>query len=269
MVETLYNKDTHTILKRYNTVIKTYADGSQKIKSSTYSNFKGHSRKGTLGGTVSDEEWQRLNYKNLYNSKSNLIDLIYHNSMLSEWEYFVTLTFDPNEVDSLNYNEVSTALAKWTDNMKHQNPDMAYVLVPELHESGRIHWHGVFKNVPYWNLEKARSAKTGRLIKKNGVQIYNLTNYKYGHTEVSEIQNQEAVSVYCSKYMTKDMIDLAYKKRYWSSRNLKRPTKEYALFDESTLKFYIDSGKVTYQNDKSVFIESDFDIAKKLFNVIE
>lgn len=254
MVETLYNKETHTILKRYNTVIKTYADGSQKIKSSSYSCFKGHSRKNSSSGKLSDNEFLRHKYTNLYNTKSKLIDLVYHNSLISNWEYFVTLTFDPKEVDSLDYQEVSTALAKWTDNMKHQNPGMAYILVPELHKSGRIHWHGVFKNVPNWKLEAARSANTNRLIYKNGSQIFNLTNYKYGHTTVSKIKNQEAVSVYCSKYMTKDMIDLAYKKRYWSSRNLERPTKEYALFDEETLQFYIEKGEITYQNEKSLFL---------------
>lgn len=251
----LLNKGTHLILAEYNTVIKTYADGSQKIKSNSYSNFLGHGGKRNKGSKLDDEELKRLKYKNLYNSKSKLIDLVYHNSLISHWEYFVTLTFDPEEVDSLDYQEVSTALAKWTNNMKHQNPGMAYILVPELHKSGRIHWHGVFRNVPNWKLEAARSANTNRLIYKNGAQIFNLTNYKYGHTTVSKIKNQEAVSVYCSKYMTKDMIDLAYKKRYWSSRNLERPNKEYALFDDETLKFYIDRGEVTYQNEKSVFLE--------------
>lgn len=251
----LKNSANHLILAEYNTVIKTYADGSQKIKSSSYSIYKGHSGKRNGSSKSDDEELKRLKYKNLYNSKSKLIDLVYHNSMISPWEYFVTLTFDPEEVDSLDYRAVSTALAKWTNNMKHQNPRMAYILVPELHKSGRIHWHGVFRDVPNWKLSPARSAKTNRLIYKNGVQIFNLDNYKYGHTTVSKIKNQEAVSVYCSKYMTKDMIDLDYKKRYWSSRNLERPTKQYALLDEETLKFYIDRGEVTYQNDKTVCFE--------------
>lgn len=255
MVEILKNSVTHTIVGRYNTLIKTYANGTQRLKSSSYSLFKGFSRKNTKGNTLTKKEKERMRFKNLYNSKSKLIDLVYHNSMIEPWEYFVTLTFDPKEIDSLDYHEVSEALSKWTDNMKHQNPNMSYVLVPELHKSGRIHWHGVFRNVPNWTLAPARSSKTNRLIYKNGVQIFNLENYKYGHTTVSKIQNQEAVSVYCSKYMTKDMIDLNYKKRYWSSRNLERPTKEYALFDEETLQFYIEKGEVTYQNQKSICLE--------------
>lgn len=255
-VLTHYNKTTHTIVKAYNTTIKTYADGSQKIKHSNFSCFKGLGRK-KGSGSLTEKDAARHKYRNMQNSKANLIDLVYHNSLISPWEYFVTLTFDPKEVDSLNYAEVSKSLAKWTDNMKHQNPDMSYVLVPELHKSGRVHWHGVFKNVPNWSLSPARSAKTGNLIYQNGVQIFNLDNYSYGHTTVSRIKNQEAVSVYCSKYMTKEMIDLAYKKRYWCSRNLERPTREYAMLDEETLEFYIDKGEVTYQNERSMFIAVD------------
>ncbi len=254
-VETLYNSETHTILKRYNTVIKQYADGSQKIKHYRYSCFKGHCRKKSNSSRNKDNDKLRSSYKNLYHSRSKLIDLVYHNSLINPWEYFVTLTFNPEEVNSLDYVEVSTMLAKWLDNMKHQNPEMSYILVPELHKSGRIHWHGVFSGVPNWNLVPARSPNTNRLIYKNGVQIFNLTNYKYGHTTVSKIQNQEAVSVYCSKYMTKDMIDLNYKKRYWSSRNLQRPSKKYALFDEKTLQFYIDKGEVTYENKNFISLE--------------
>lgn len=251
----LKNSVNHTIVARYNTVIKTYADGSQKIKSSSYSNFKGFSRKNTLGSTLTDEELERIRYKNLYNSKLKLIDLVYHNSMIKPWEYFVTLTFNPKKVDSLNYLEVSDALANWLDNMKHQNPNMAYVLVPELHESGRVHFHGLFRDVPNWKLSPAKNPNTGEFIYQNDTQIFNLKGFKYGFTTVSKIKNQEAVSVYMSKYMTKELITLNYKKRYWSSRNLERPTKQYALLDEETLKFYIDKGKVTYQNDKSVFLE--------------
>lgn len=255
-VKTFYNAETHTIAYAYNAVKKVYADGTKKIKYHTYNSFKGLNRKKS-GGVSSSKDKLRSKYKHLYTSKSNLIDLIYHNSLIKPWEYFVTLTFDPKIVDSLDYSEVSETLQKWTDNMKHQNPNMSYVLVPELHESGRIHWHGVFSNVPNWKLTPARSAKTGRLIYKKGVQIFNLSNYKYGHTTVSRIQNQKAVSVYCSEYMTKDLIDLNYKKRYWASRNLERPNIEYAYFDEETLQFYIENCELDYSSDKTLILNQE------------
>ncbi len=249
-VKSVYNTPMHSHVKIYNTEIKTYADGSKKIKYHSYGVVKGLSRKRVGVGDEKNRDYCR--YKNLYKSKQKLIDLVYHNALVSSWEYFVTLTFDPKIVDSLDYECVSKALAKWIDNMKHQNPNMSYILVPELHKSGRIHWHGVFKSVPNWKLEPARNENTGRLIYKNGVKIYNLVNYKYGHTTVSEIQNQEAVSVYCSKYMTKDMIDLDYKKRYWSSRNLEKPNIEYAYFNEENLDFYIEKGEDLYRSENTI-----------------
>lgn len=63
--------------------------------------------------------------------------------------------------------------------MKHQNPDMSYILAPEPHpKSGRIHFHGIFRNVPNWVLKEARNPHTNRLIKRNGLQIYNYNSFK-------------------------------------------------------------------------------------------
>lgn len=257
-VITYKNTSTHTILKAFNTSIKTFADGSKKIKHTKYNRFKGFSRK-KGGGECTEEVKERLSYNNSYRTKANLIDLVYHNSLIQPWEYFVTLTFNPEEVDSLNYNVVSEALAKWLDNMKHQNKRMAYVLVPELHKSGRIHWHGLFRNVPNWKLTPARNS-SGKLIYKNGAQIFNLDNYDYGFTTVSKIKNQEAVSVYMSKYMTKELINLNYKKRYWSSRNLERPTVEYAMWNDETLEFYIKKCTVQYENNTALFLNEEVNI---------
>lgn len=257
-----YNGTTHTVAFAYNTTIKTYADGSQKIKNHSYNTLKGLSNTKKKSGGVSEEEKEYQRYKNLYKTKQNIIDLAYENSLDTPWEYFVTLTFDDNKVNARDYERVVTALSKWTDNMKHQNPDMRYILAPELHPtSGRVHFHGIFKNVPNWDLVPARNL-CGKLIKKNGIQIYNLINYKYGYTQVSKIQNQEAVSVYISKYITKDLIDLAYKKRFWCSKGLRRPQLEYAYFDPETLKFSISQDKIKKyteiekENFTSIFIET-------------
>lgn len=59
---------------------------------------------------------------------------------------------------------------------------MRYLIVPELHKSGRIHFHGVFSDVPNWRLSPAKNSKTGECIYKNGSQVFNLDNYKLGFT---------------------------------------------------------------------------------------
>lgn len=240
----------------YNTKIKTYANGEQKISYHSYNNVCGLP-KVESGGKLSDDLKEHKRYSNLLRSKQNIIDLAYHNGLIQPWEYFLTLTFDPTLVDSTNYSEVGDTLKKWLNNMKKQNPGMEYIIVPEPHKSGRIHFHGIFRNVPKWKLKEARTPNN-RLIKKNGLQIYNLLNYKFGYSTVSAVQDLEAVSVYISKYMTKSLIDFSYKKRYWFSSSLQRPTVEYAIFNEDTLSFYLEKKNIKNyckkEDENKVFI---------------
>lgn len=233
------------VIYEFNTKIKQFPNGISKVKIHNYNNFKGLYRG---RGESIKETSEKKKYENLYNAKQKLIDLVYCNSLISHWEYFVTLTFDPQKVDSYNYDRVVEAMSKWLDNMKHQNPNLKYILVPELHKSGRIHIHGLFKDCP--NLKLIDSGKY-----KNGCKIYNIKNYKYGYTTISKIKNQEAVSVYVSKYMTKDLIDKGCKKAYWCSQHLERPKVQYALFNEDTLQFYIECSneiKDYYESEKTI-----------------
>lgn len=239
-----YNEPMNEHTKEYNTTFKIFPNGEKKIKYHTFSNIKGHYQPRKSGGGISSD---KKKYENLYNAKQRLIDLVYCNSLIEPWEYFVTLTFDPNIVDSFNYNEVVGAMGKWLDNIKHQNKNLKYILVPELHKSGRVHIHGLFKNCP--NLKLVDSGK-----KKNGCVIYNIENYRYGFTTISKIKDQAAVSVYMSKYMTKELINISGRKTYWCSQKLERPKIEYAHLTEDGLRFYIDGHKIKdyYRNDKTI-----------------
>lgn len=252
----------------YNTSIKTYANGEQKIKYHNYDTCIGlpSLRKEGRGSTESKEHSR---YISLLRSKQKIIDLVYHNGLIKPWKYFLTLTFDPERVNSNNYNDVSDALKKWINNMKHQNPQMEYVIVPEPHKSGRIHFHGLFRNVPNWLLTEARNPKTNRLIKKNGVQVFNLNNYKYGYSTVSVVKDLTAVSVYISKYMTKELLNLSYKKRYWSSRSLELPKVEYAMFNEESLKFYIDDKNIVSEHKVNSASKTSIFITTKPKNDLE
>mgnify|MGYP001047270585 CR=1 FL=1 len=254
-----YKSDTnHLTIFSYNTKVKTYANGDKSIEFHSYINNKGFPKvkdkcsKLKYDKDEIEKSREHQKFKNLYRTKQAIIDLAYHNGIMIPWEYFVTLTFDDKKVNANNYDTLSPALTKWLNNMKHQNPNMRYILAPEPHpKSGRIHFHGIFANVPNWKLTEARNPHTGRLIKRNGLQIYNLANYKYGYTTVSKVTNLEAVSVYISKYITKELINLCYKKRYWCSQGLERPTIEYADFDEETLMFSIDKDKIKNKYEKT------------------
>lgn len=246
----LHKSEQQGVVVEYNTVLKSFPDGTTHVRYTSYSNLKGQSRGTVHNGSSSSEELERYNTINLIRRRQNISDLAYANGCVKPWEYFVTLTFDDKFVeDSYSHEKVTNYLTRWLNNQKHQNPNMRYLLVPELHQSGRIHFHGVFSDVPKWELTPGISAKTGRVIRQNGKIIYNLTNYKLGFTTVSEVENIEAVSHYISKYITKELLNLKHKRNVWHSKNLIKPEQTFHLATEEDVNLYLDSREVSYSQE--------------------
>lgn len=249
MKSACFSRSEYGIFATYNVYITTYSDNTKKIVYHSYKSIKGIQRdKQKSGGHCSEEEKERYKYLNLLRTKQTIIDYVKENSCLIPWDYFVTLTFDKEVVgDRENYDLCCNYLKKWINNQKHQNPNMEYLFVVEKHKEGGYHFHGAVRNVPKWKLVQAVNPHTGKDIIKNGSRIYNLTNYDLGFTTVSKIKNQDAVSVYISKYITKELIDLKHKKRYWCSKTLKLPKVEYFESDLDELKDYISNYNITYE----------------------
>jgi hypothetical protein len=141
----------------------------------------------------------------------------------------VTFTFNPAKVDSFDYSDCTKKLSDWIDNIKKRKcSNMAYIGVPELHESGRYHFHFLMANID--ELEFIDSEKRT----KQGDIIYNIGNYNLGWTTATKIKNTVKASRYITKYITEDLVQLTKnKKRYWNSKNLKLPeVKTYLFSDE-------------------------------------
>lgn len=132
----------------------------------------------------------------------------------NEFDYFVSLTLDPKKVDSYNYDECCKEVnrfRKWL-----QNRGIQYVIVPEQHESGRFHFHGLVKgDLP---LSQAYYPD-GNPIK----DIYHIDVYDSGFNTASKIRDHKRVASYIVKYLTKDMNVPKGRKRYWSTQGLERP----------------------------------------------
>jgi len=86
--------------------------------------------------------------------------------------------------------------------------DVGYLLVPELHKSGAIHYHGVFFNVPFI-----------------GVKYFRFSLWKQGYVDLQIPRKIKSVSAYLSKYLTEDTLQNLTKndKTYFTSRNLILP----------------------------------------------
>lgn len=245
-VLTLQNNEID-IFYAYNLTLKKYSDNLVKCKRTSFSNIKGICLYNQHNGKCTPEELEEKGRAYLKKVKTNIIDLAYNNK--DKFEYFITLTFSDKEIGDYNHEKAIKLLTKWIDNQKKQNPKMSYILVPEFHKSGRLHFHGLVGNVPKWKMSKAINPHTGKLIKINNTQIYNLDNYKLGYTTISKIKSKEKVTNYISKYATKELITLKSKKRYWYSRNLDKPVVQLG---------YIDTNLEDYFKDKDVLYSDTF-----------
>jgi len=145
-------------------------------------------------------------------------------ALCNNFSQFITLTFDPKIIDSMDYDLCKKRVSKWINNQRRHSPNLTYILVAEKHKKGAIHFHMIVNNF-YGNLSEAHNKKTKRKLIKNGKQIYNLDGWKYGFSTLSYIKNKEATARYLQKYLTKDFIEAFNKKRFWTSRGLNKPVK--------------------------------------------
>lgn len=200
----------------YNFKIKTYPDGTRQITyydlsviSNTHDFKQSEIYKKDQGYTSA-----RKKIDNQKRARSEVFDICRSNC----FDYFVTLTIDPKQCDSFDYDSSVQEVRKFTKWLTLHK--CSYVIVPEQHSSGRWHFHGLIKGS--LQLEQAFNYNTGRPI--DGV--YNIKNYKLGFSTVSCIKDQAKVSTYVVKYLSKDLSVPKGRKRYWCSSGLARPLVE-------------------------------------------
>lgn len=171
----------------------------------------------------------------------------------NDWEYFVTFTLDKEKINRYDFIEISSKISDWLSNMrKRYCPDMKYILVPEKHDDGAWHFHGLMSHVDGLKFEDSG------LKDKKGRIIYNIYKYKYGFTTATKVDDIDCSISYLLKYVTKDLfsesvedIRLIGKKKFWVSRNLNLPKEDnYCCEYVAALKRVLDMNK-QYSYDKS------------------
>lgn len=151
--------------------------------------------------------------------------------LANDFELFVTFTFDPDKVDSFNFKLCQSRIVKWLHNQKSRSPDLAYLIVPEQHKSGRWHFHALISHFKGVLSDSNHKSDSGR-------RIYNIKSYRLGFSTAVKIDDKDAVSNYVTKYITKDFLMVFNQRRFACSRNLKRPkktTNSRILFDTEPL----------------------------------
>lgn len=205
----------------YNVRVKRYPGGTVQYMFSE--------RVKERGSTLQEERKrdgssvERKKIENQSRRKQKIYDLARSNP----FEWFVTLTFDPDKVDRFDYDSCSAALFDFTHLLAVKG-GYRWVIVPEQHKNGAYHFHGLVSGD--LNVVRALHPRTGEpLVDKSGRPVYNVLDYQAGFTTATPVTDQARASSYLTKYLTKDIQVPKGKKGYWASRNLAKPVEEYVV----------------------------------------
>jgi hypothetical protein len=147
----------------------------------------------------------------LKRAKGKIFDI----ALSNDWKYMVTLTLDQTKINRYDKDIIVKPLTKWLDNQV-QRKGLKYLVVPERHSDGAIHFHGLFNEsltMKHSNTFKIpqckKPVKPSTVAKYHAIEqarpVYNINEWKLGFSTAVEIdQNVEAVSAYMTKYTCKD-----------------------------------------------------------------
>ena len=140
-------------------------------------------------------------------------------ALCNRFAYFFTWTLSPEEVDRYDADQVGKKVKTFLKNASYRK-GFEYVLVPEPHKDGAIHFHGLC-NLGAVAVEPAHDPRSGKpLTMEDGRPILNMTDWKLGFSTCIPIdENYERTCNYLTKYLSKG-TDKILGKWYLSSRGL-------------------------------------------------
>lgn len=170
----------------------------------------------------------------------------------NDFDLFVTFTFNPKKVSRYDVDSTFAKMNSWLWYQKHKNPEMKYLVVPERHKDGAIHFHALMQNTTFY-LKKTNVIQDSR-------RVYNIGAFRYGFTTATYLPKDDnnakgRAGNYIAKYITKDMVIIRGRHRYVASRNLEKPVKHINALYDLGLNNSIDITTKTYETDFNVGYE--------------
>lgn len=271
LLKSMFEKNKDLKFKEISSYAKVYPDFVKIVKYNRPIVFTNFQDKGT-SYFLKNEENDYLQ-KSINRTKTKISDYI----LCNNFTHFITFTFDPKnskvktEENRHDLLKMSKLLITWVNSeqinhFRRHGHRFGYLIVPERHKNNAWHFHAVFQD--YKNeIEDFYSVKNKYLTvdeirsknKKPKNQRGFLPRYTLGRSEIAPIKDKTKMSNYIKKYITKDLINEKYKKRYWCSKNLKTPEiienivesstiipKEYLLKEYDYHKIYIIPKDIEY-----------------------
>lgn len=169
-------------------------------------------------------------------------------ALANGFDYFVTLTLDPEKIDRYDGAAVTKALGRWCDNMVRRH-GLRYILVPEQHKDGAFHFHGFMAG------EGLKAVDSG--VEWDGRPVLNLPQWPYGFTTAQTLYGEYSAAVgYCCKYIGKQQGQRPLGRWYYSGGDLQEPPKEYCCLDYRDLLQHPDAVEFEIPGSKLLVIHT-------------
>lgn len=181
------------------------------------------------------KERERRMDESLYRTRRTVKDTI----LCNDFSYFCTFTFSPDKVDDrTDYPALSKALRKFFNNYKTREfPSFKYMLIPEPHKDGAIHFHGVVNTLyglctPLYIYKRICDGFSQKFPNRKHYLDWPAFSERFGYFSCSKIRDCEKCATYVSKYITKDLAVWGKNQQLvMKSKGLKKPELVYSTDD--------------------------------------
>lgn len=174
---------------------------------------------------IGDPDDVKHNDKKLASNFSRARSMVLQYALCNPWEYFFTGTLDRFKFNRYNLDVYSSRLMQFIRDMrKKYDAKFQVLLVPELHEDGAWHMHGLIHGLPDDVVCLFKPPAPYRLIKGGYLNWPDYQN-KFGFCSLGKIRDPVATAYYVTKYISKDLSQRASDKGkhlYFHSRPLKK-----------------------------------------------
>lgn len=151
--------------------------------------------------------------------------LVLQYALCNPWDYFFTGTLDKTKFNRYDLDEYQQKLSQFIrDKRKAYGTQVQYLLIPEHHEDGAWHIHGLLSGLPDGVLRRFRRPEPWKLVNSN---YMNWPDYqqKFGFCSLGPIKHPVATAFYITKYVSKELSlrgKEVGKHLYFHSRPLKK-----------------------------------------------
>lgn len=201
---------------------------------------------------VRDPALQKHHDKKLDSSLSRTKRVVLELALCNSWDYFCTFTISRDKFDRSDLVAWRTSFTQWMRDQRKKGFPLRYLLIPERHEDGSWHAHGLLGGLPESELISFKQMDADGYLSPNGRPLprklvdsdyLNWHAYlsKFGHCSLGPIRSHVGAGFYMTKYMTKDnqrLVSEVGLKSYYNSHGLNRAEKHLDFYGRDV---FIDS----------------------------